>query len=61
MNETTLLLLLSIPYFIDLMSGIFCFKFLLLLSDLDEERERPENANVKLYKLEWLENIIPRR
>ncbi len=52
MNETTLLLLLSIPYFIDLMSGIFCFKFLLLLSDLDEEREKPDNANVKLFKLE---------
>jgi hypothetical protein len=43
MDETTILLLFSIPYFIDLFSGIFCLRFLIELSDLDEERENFKN------------------
>lgn len=51
MDETTILLLLSIPYFVDLMAGIFCFRFLLELSELDEEREKINSNNVQnIYK-----------
>ena len=40
MNETTIILLLYIPYFIDFMSGCFTYRLSIELLDLDEEREK---------------------
>ena len=38
MNETYILLLLSIPYYIDLVTGIITFGFIKEIMELDEER-----------------------
>jgi hypothetical protein len=41
MNETFILLLLSVPYYVDLVAGIFTFRFIKEIMELDEEREKP--------------------
>ena len=40
MNETNIILLLSIPYYIDFISGCFTYKLSIEIIELDEDREK---------------------
>ena len=59
MNETTIILLLSIPYFIDFMSGCFTYRLSIELLDLDEEREK-DNQKYVIFIIFKYENILPK-
>lgn len=46
MNETYIILLLSIPYLVDFIAGCMTFKLSVEILDLDEERQ---NQNKLVY------------
>jgi hypothetical protein len=50
MNETYILLFLSIPYYVDFFSGLFIFKFLAEIVELDEFRLKPQDPVHFLFK-----------
>ena len=48
-TETTIILLLAIPYLIDFLTGIMTFYLACCVIRLDDERNPPKNVGMKKY------------